>query len=185
MNHPPIIVLGYSEAAMLLRQTQRSEVAAVISIAGSQEYHLDADVQHRLDLRFDDVSVDQGKDHISEFRSRSLRRRAAASGMTITPPTRNDAVAIIEFARQHSNLDGTFLLHCQAGISRSPAAALLCLAARSGVGNERVCVDYLFHIRPSAMPHMGVVQFGDDFLERDGRLISDVNEGFQSRFTGS
>ncbi len=68
------------------------------------------------------------------------------------------------------------LCHCQAGISRSPAAALLCLAAWTGPGRERDCVEQVMQIRPAAVPHMGLVNFGDALLGRQGELVKAVLE---------
>src|SRR5258708_3073379 len=55
MSHPSLIVLGYSEAAMLLRRAPRQDVAAIISIHGRREFGVEANVAHRLGLLFDGV----------------------------------------------------------------------------------------------------------------------------------
>ena len=57
-----------------------------------------------------------------------------------------------------------------AGISRSTAASILCLAAWTQPGQERECVQYIRQRRPSANPHRDLIRFGDILLNRGGRL---------------
>ena len=172
MPYPPILMFGYSEAAMLLRQPHGAQVKAIISIHGLHEYAVEApDVSRRLTLRFDDVDVPDPKDALGMLRSWVHRKWAVEIGRPMTPPSREDAEAIIEFARSIGDMEGTLLCHCQAGISRSPAAALLCLAAWTGAGRERDCVEQIMRVRPAAVPHLGLIGFGDSALGRQGQLV--------------
>jgi predicted protein tyrosine phosphatase len=172
MHHPPILMFGYSEASMLMRQPQGSQVGAIISIHGLHEYAVEAPlVARRLTLRFDDVDVPDPNDALGMYRSWAHRKWGVEIGRPMTPPAPEDAAAIIGFARSIRDMDGTLLCHCHAGISRSPAAALLCLATWTGPGRERDCVEQLMQIRPAAVPHVGLVGFGDALLGRQGDLV--------------
>ena len=70
------------------------------------------------------------------------------------------------------DMDGTLLCQCQGGISRSSAAALLCLATWTGPGREEYCIERLRAVRPSVLPHRNLVAFGDEFLGRKGKLLA-------------
>jgi predicted protein tyrosine phosphatase len=171
--HPSILALGYSEAAMLMRQTDSADIGAVISISAKHEFPIDAPtVAHRLDLHFDDVEAVDLTDPTNTYRAWTQAKWAEQIGRPISPPTIEDAKAIIEFARTISGIKGTVLCHCQAGVSRSPAAALICLATWTGAGQEQYCVEQLFRSRPFVVPHRDLIRFGDTLLERGGRLIA-------------
>jgi predicted protein tyrosine phosphatase len=175
VSYPPILMLGYSEAAMLMRQPLGAQVQAIISIHGLHEYAVEAPgLSQRLTLRFDDVDVPDPNDPIGMYRSWVQRKWAAEIGRPVTAPSREDAGAIIDFARSIRDMQGTLLCQCQAGISRSPAAALLCLAAWIGAGRERDCVEQIKRIRPASAPHMGLIAFGDALLRRQGELVKAV-----------
>lgn len=178
-DHPSLLVLGYSEAAMFLRRTDAEQIGAVISIHGQREYPVDTSgIEHSIILRFDDADVPDENDPLAAARMHQRRREAAAIGLTIDPPNESHAIAIIEFARKIRHIRGTLLCQCFAGISRSPAAALLCLAEWMGPGHERECVEQILSIRPAALPHRDLVRFGDRVLKRDGKLMETL-ERFQ------
>jgi predicted protein tyrosine phosphatase len=63
------------------------------------------------------------------------------------------------------------LCHCGGGMSRAPAAALICLAAWRGPGSEADCVTEILKLRRGAAPHRGLVRFADEVLGRRGRLV--------------
>ena len=75
----------------------------------------------------------------------------------------------IEFARQHTN--GKLLIHCAAGVSRSPALALAIIADRLGADREIEAVDYLFSTYKSIEPNERVVACADRILDRDRALL--------------
>lgn len=176
MTHPPVLVLGYAEAGMLLRKPSTVDVRAIIAIHGQREYPVEVDgVSHSLVIQFDDTEVPSATDPIEAYAVRSRQRKAADVGLTLTPPTLDHARSIIAFARCISEMAGVLLCQCQGGISRSPAAALLCLATWTGPGRERYCVERLLSIRPSAVPHRDLVAFGDEVLQREGRLTAAVH----------
>jgi hypothetical protein len=56
--HPSIVVLGYSEAAMLLQGARCPDIKAVISIFARHEYPVETPVGvRRLELHFDDADL--------------------------------------------------------------------------------------------------------------------------------
>lgn len=176
MTHPSILVMGYTEAAMLLRKPGDVRIAAVIAIHGQREYPVSMDgVYKSLILQFDDTETPINDDLLQASRIRQRQREAEQMGLILSPPTLDHSRQIIDFARSLAGMDGTLLCHCLGGISRSAAAAILCLATWLGSGNEDECIRYVLKIRPSAMPHRDVIGFGDELLGRNGKLIESLD----------
>lgn len=169
MRHPAILVLGYSEASMLLR-TRATEIGALISIRGQREPPLHHSIPNCLELTFDDI--DFPTDPLARAQIELRWKLDAENGITHSPPTRDHAAAIIDFAQRHAELSGAMLCQCSAGISRSPAAALLCLATWTAPGDEAQCIQILRQIRPAATPNRVLLRFGDELLGRSGELIA-------------
>ncbi|HKQ49791.1 MAG TPA: hypothetical protein VJZ71_17080 [Phycisphaerae bacterium] len=172
-EHPSILILGYSEAAMYLRQPEAAHVSAIVAIHGQREYSVETSrATHALVLQFDDSEAPDETDLEQRARYGIRRREAAEIGVILNPPTEEHARSIIEFARRVGAINGVMLFQCLAGISRSPAAALLCLAEWTGAGHEHECVEHILKLRPAAQPHRDLVRFGDKILAREGRLLS-------------
>ena len=72
--------------------------------------------------------------------------------------------------------DGSLLVHCHAGISRSSAIALAVIAKRLGSGKEEEAVNTLEHINPNCRPNKSIVEMTDELLERNGKLYKEVND---------
>ena len=155
---------------MLLRGPSGPDVAAVISIHGRRGFGVEADVAHRLDLTFDDVEVAAADDPMAVLRVTSRRRWAEQNGLAEVAPTPADAAAIVRFAQEVRGVRGIVLCHCGGGMSRAPAAALICLATWRGAGTEAQCVEEVFRLRRGAVPHAGLVRFADELLGRGGQL---------------
>ena len=66
--------------------------------------------------------------------------------------------------------EGSILIHCHAGISRSSAIALAIIAKKIGKGKERESIKILEQINPHARPNKSIVWLTDEILERDGKL---------------
>src|SRR5687767_3393467 len=128
MTHPQLAVFGYSEAAMFLRGTPTPNVGAIISIHGGREFGVEADVTRRLDLAFDDVEPAAPDDLVAMQRAMARKRWCAQNGLTEVAPVPADAAAVMEFAASVRGVAGIVLCHCGGGISRAPAAALICLS---------------------------------------------------------
>ena len=69
-------------------------------------------------------------------------------------------------------------------MSRSPAAALLCLAVWNGAGRETQCIEELLAARSCSIPHRGLVRFGDELLGRQGKLIEVVRRLWDGKGVG-
>lgn len=186
MSHPLLMIFGYGEAGMYLSRVPPPDVAGVISICGGRgECRVEADPRHRrrLDLSFDDVDVAVPGDEVDMLRAHARRRWAADNGLTEVAPNAADAAALIEFARAVRTATGVVLCHCAGGISRAPAAALICLATWEGPGREDACMDELFALRPASAPHEGLVRFADALLDRRGKLVSSLKAAIGRRAT--
>ena len=176
MTHPTPVILGYSEAAMFLRGPAAPNVTAVVSIHGLREFGVESTTRHRLDLAFDDVEVPTPGDVEAALRAWGRRRWAEQNGLTEVPPTPADAAAIVRFAEDVRDAGGVLLCHCGGGMSRAPAAALICLAVWRDVGAEAECVRAVRAVRRGAVPHAGLVRLAAELLGRGGRLVQAVAE---------
>jgi predicted protein tyrosine phosphatase len=177
MSRPPALaVLGYSGAAMFLRRVPASDIAGVISIHGHREFGVEAGVACRLDLTFDDVEVAPPGDVQAIERVMARKRWAEQNGLFEVAPTPEDVAAIIRFAEIVRGTSGTLLCHCGGGMSRAPAASLICLATWRGPGAERECVGEVLGLRRGAIPHAGMIRFADELLGRNGRLVRALAE---------
>ena len=111
------------------------------------------DPHHRLTLRFDD---------------------AIEPGPELKLPTRDDVQAIVDFGRRMiadvASDPCHLLVHCHAGVSRSTAAVAVLLAQQSPQRDETEVLDQLIRLRPQAWPNSLMIAFGDELLERGGRL---------------
>jgi len=87
-------------------------------------------------------------------------------------PTAADVERIIEFGRRHA--DGNLLIHCNAGVARSTAAALAIIADRLGPGREAEALAEMLRLRPCAVPNLLIVRYADELLGRDGKLLDVV-----------
>ncbi len=86
----------------------------------------------------------------------------------VQPPQVAHMEALLRFAPCG---DGSVLLHCQAGISRSAAAAYTLLCAWLGPDREREALRHLYAICPWACPNEPMVELADALLQRQGRML--------------
>lgn len=86
-------------------------------------------------------------------------------------PTQEHVEQILAWARKLPN-DTVLLVHCEAGISRSPAAALAILVQYHGVDKIDQCLDLLFGVRPESAPNLLIAKYADELLECSGKLIA-------------
>ena len=95
-------------------------------------------------------------------------------------PTRNDMMRLIGFGNRvcSENADVTVLLHCAAGVSRSPAAAFILLAACLGPGREQDAMKKTAENCESRLiqPNILMVRYADSILERGGSMIRVVQD---------
>ncbi len=96
--------------------------------------------------------------------------RREASVLQVRGPTADDVKSILSFGSALVSGD-CVLVHCEAGISRSTAAAYAILCQELGAGHERRALDEVLAARPSAYPNRWVVQLADEILARGGRML--------------
>lgn len=157
---PDIVIASRDLASNLLR---RSFVAFrhVISINDGDD-HPPRVVQNRpgrnLILRFHDIT------HEDE---------------DLVPPCGNDVAKIISFADGIQPQE-TVLVHCNAGISRSSAAALTVIASmlEPTKKNAERAVEELLRVKEAIRPNWLMVKFADEQLSYKGTLLGAYREAF-------
>jgi predicted protein tyrosine phosphatase len=98
--------------------------------------------------------------------------RASARIFGVDPPTKEDVSAILIFGNECLQASRSapvhLVIHCLAGVSRSPAAAYAIMCMLLGAGREREIFEYLLEIRPCAFPNRLMVRYADELLKRIG-----------------
>jgi predicted protein tyrosine phosphatase len=151
MEVPELIieVASRPEASDILVSPQRcAGITCLISIGDSQD---------ELPLGYDNVP-------------RRLRL-LVADVVTELGATEEDIRRIIHMADGLRRDTGRVLIHCEAGVSRSSAAALIMYTCWLGPGREHEAMDRVLSQRPIAMPNRRMVELADKLLERGGRLV--------------
>lgn len=95
-------------------------------------------------------------------------------------PTEEDVESVLAFAPIVHDVGGTCLVHCQAGISRSTATAVLLFASWFGPGRETEAANAVLRLVPHAMPNPLLIAYGDSCLGRRGNLKRAVDDVFVS-----
>ena len=98
-------------------------------------------------------------------------RLLVADVVTELGATEEDVWQIIRLAEGLRSSTGKVLIHCEAGVSRSSAAALIMYACWLGPGREREAMGRVLAQRPVAAPNPRMVRLADRLLERGGRLV--------------
>jgi predicted protein tyrosine phosphatase len=98
-------------------------------------------------------------------------------GPGLVLPKREHVEAILDFGRSMaadaSSRDNSHLLvHCHMGVSRSTAAMAMLMVLSNPEGSEEEVFTRLLELRPQAWPNSLMIEFGDDLLDRGGRLIA-------------
>ena len=138
------------------READLSIYDGVITIEDStikDPLRIDPRPPDQLVLRFDDISVPM--DDFIEPQEAHIERALAFA----------DTIG-----------EGSLLIHCHAGISRSSAIALAIIAKRLGPGKEKEAVKVLEKINPHARPNKSMVWFTDEILDRDMKLYKTARD---------
>ena len=98
-------------------------------------------------------------------------RLLVADVVTELGATEEDVRQIIRLADGLRSGTGRVLIHCEAGVSRSSAAALIMYACWLGPGHEREAMERVLAQRPVAIPNRRMVELADRLLGRGGRLV--------------
>jgi predicted protein tyrosine phosphatase len=144
-----IEVASRPEAADILSSPRRcAEVTCLVSIG---------DPYDQLPAGYDNV--------------RSKLRLLVADVVTEEGATEGDVRRIIQLAESLRPDTGKVLIHCEAGVSRSPAAALIMYACWLGPGREQEAMRRVLAQRPVAVPNRRMVELADRLLALGGRLL--------------
>jgi len=144
-----IEVASRPEAGDILISPQRcAQIVWLVSIGDSQD------------------ALPAGYDNVP----RKLRLRVA-DVVTEDGATEEDILQIVRLAEDLRSETGTVLIHCEAGVSRSSAAALIMYACWFGPGREREAMARVLSQRPVANPNPRMIELADRLLDRGGRLV--------------
>ena len=128
------------------------------------------------------VSIGDGDDPLPDGYDSVERkvRYLIADVVTEEGATEEDVRHIIQLAGQLRSDKGTLLIHCEAGISRSTATALIIHACWLGPGLEDEAMQRVGAQRPYAIPNRRMVAIADNLLGLDGRLLRARDEWLTS-----
>lgn len=145
---PHIVIAGRSRAGKILcSPRKRDGLAFLVSIGGAQDPPPAGlrNIANRIRLVFEDtLSLDE------------------------CGPSRDDVERLIQFARRVDFTHGGLLTHCESGISRSSAAAIIVLAVALGPGREGEAVARVREVHPAARPNRLMLQLADEILVTGG-----------------
>lgn len=108
---------------------------------------------------FDDITYQHG------FRT--------LSGEMMIPPDSEYVASVLQFVKKIPEQKNV-LFHCQAGISRSAAAAFLALCSRHPDENPKRMIVKVWRQRRACYPNELMVEYGDRLLHRNGELIKSL-----------
>jgi predicted protein tyrosine phosphatase len=89
-------------------------------------------------------------------------------------PTFADVERLIDTARTLAGRSGRVVIHCQAGISRSTAAATIFWTVLLGEGSEDEAIARVLAAREFAIPNRRMIRIADELLGREGKLVAAV-----------
>jgi predicted protein tyrosine phosphatase len=123
------------------------------------------------------VSIGHGDDALPEGYENVHHklRLLIADVVTDEGATEEDVQQIIQLAGQLKSGKGKVLIHCEAGVSRSTAAALIIYACWFGHGREHEAMERVIAQRPCAIPNRRMVRLADSLLQSGGRLLQARN----------
>jgi predicted protein tyrosine phosphatase len=126
------------------------------------------------------VSIGDANDPLPEGYGNAERklRLLIADVVTDEGATEEDVRRIVQLAEQLRSESGTLLIHCEAGVSRSTATALIMYACWLGRGREDEAMRRVIAQRPYAIPNRRMVALADRFLALDGRLVQARDDQF-------
>ena len=133
-----------------------------------------AEITYLVSIGDGNDSLPYGYDNVDQ-----KLRLLIADVVTDEGATEEDVQRIIQLAEQLQTYDvkvGKVLIHCEAGVSRSTAAALIIYACWLGPGREHEAMERVIAQRPYAIPNRRMVKLADNLLRLDGRLIQARDE---------
>ena len=90
-------------------------------------------------------------------------------------PAEEHVTDLLNFVRQWDRR-APLVVHCYMGISRSTASAYATVCALNPARDEASIAQALRRASPTATPNARIVSLADRLLDRDGRMISAIEE---------
>lgn len=148
-----IIVCPLHDVRALLAVRQPSHVVSLISPATDLDLDLFSGQSEHLVLKFNDINHPQ-------------------EGL-IAP----DEIHIRAYLDFLDSWGGSrpLLIHCWAGVSRSPAAAYIAAMTCNGVGCEREIAQNLRTKAPYATPNRRMIEIADGLLQKQGTMTAAID----------
>jgi hypothetical protein len=114
---------------------------------------------------------------MSDLEDRSVE--ALKDRTDLAPPTKETVAGLIKILSKMIVMmekipDPKVLIHCQAGVSRSPSVAYILLCMMDGAGKEHECFKKVLEIRPTATFNLRIVRLADDILRRGGAMVKEI-----------
>jgi predicted protein tyrosine phosphatase len=144
-----IIVCPLSEVGRLVEEQSPERVVSLLDPDWPSPYLGPSYAGRHLRLSFHDVHVATWEEEV---------------------PSLEQVETLLEFVTA-STRDAPLLIHCRAGVGRSPAAALVAACALAPTLLEAELAQALRSAAPFARPNEVLVRLGDAALERQGRLL--------------
>jgi len=102
-------------------------------------------------------------------------------------PTREDIRRVVALGKELAGpgSEAAFLIHCAAGVSRSPAAAFIFFTIHLGPGSESDALHRTAQSAesPAVWPNALMIRYADDLLGRQGAMIRALAEWEGRQFT--
>lgn len=161
----------------LLIETKGRHIAAMLIIS-SLERAIDAFDRHKptraisLLSEEEEVPVFPGMTDASHMRLYVEQESCAAA---ISAAAKARAHDLVEFAKNWDG-QGNLLIHCKRGVARSTAAALIVLCVMEPDTPEEILLAKIRRAAPHADPCPLFVNYADDILGRNGRMIDAVED---------
>lgn len=158
MGHPKVEVVNRSKAGKrLMSKSLLPNLAGLVSI-GDPASKLPAGFRNatrRIRLEFSDVDP-WDDDTVYVF------------------PTDADIQRLIKFAENTRDLQGTIIVHCYAGLCRSPAAAFIMHCVWLGPGNEEEAMQKALKScrETNPQPNSVMIEIADRLLEREDAMVN-------------
>lgn len=152
MSH--LHICSLSNLTQTIETTGARHVVSLINAGMDVPYPLSVPHEQRLFLGFNDI--------VSETPG-------------FKAPEKIHAQKLIDFVRNWDR-EAPLVIHCWMGISRSTAGGYISQCALMEDADERELAQALREASPSATPNIRLVQFADELLGREGRMISAIEE---------
>jgi len=170
MSPHPVTITSLNGARDLLTSDRKTQFQAVVSIGHQVEGQGE---EFPLGYREFGANGEQAKHRMNIGDIRFLEEGWEKWSKGYQPPMPPDIEALLEF---FPSIQGPVLFHCFAGMSRSPAAALIYLAWALGPDREAEAVARLHEIKPRTTPNYLMVAYGDVLLRRGRRLYDAMSQ---------